>query len=382
MAAIEFFNSSYFASANCKAYYRFTSGALTTDSKGSNTLTAISDPAEDASGVFDGAVALDTNDAYSCPDNSADWMVTGNFSVGAWVKNSATAVNHYIAQASSFNPNVAGWWFSINTSGKLSFASGRNTGTTLHTDYEQAATTTTGISLTDGVWHFVVGVYDGYKLRTYVDGVLQATKSWVYYPVYDTTTYIRIGQNKRSSSAALYHFNGSLDDVWIINQALTSDDISYLYSGIPASTLEKHQGFKLLGYISQTPDPGADLCTGMIMTLTAHEAFTLGQVGYINSEGEIALADASAIATSSAVVMATSAIGANSSGIFLTSGVIHLHSLAPSWTRGSLIYLSESAGALTATAPTTTNSVTQIIGVALDTDILLLNPQLSQTIHS
>jgi len=51
-------------SANLKAYYRFESGALTTDSSGEgHTLTAISDPAESPSGKFGGAVYLDGNDA-------------------------------------------------------------------------------------------------------------------------------------------------------------------------------------------------------------------------------------------------------------------------------------------------------------------------------
>lgn len=53
-------------SSNLKAYYRFESGALTTDGSGnSHTLTAISDPAEaDTDFVLSGVITENLSDYY------------------------------------------------------------------------------------------------------------------------------------------------------------------------------------------------------------------------------------------------------------------------------------------------------------------------------
>jgi hypothetical protein len=134
--------------------------------------------------------------------------------------------------------------------------------------------------------------------------------------------------------------------------------------------------------ISLNPAPATDNYSGQDISLTAHEAFTLGQVGYLNSDGEVALADADGIATASATYIATAAINADAAGVFLRRGIIHLHTLAPNWTVGGLVYLSTDAGAMTQTAPSGTDDVIQILGRAIAADILDFDPQLSQVEHT
>lgn len=59
MAAVELINSSLFTDANLTAYYRLENGALTTDSKGSNTLTN-TNSVSDGTGIFGGAADFGT----------------------------------------------------------------------------------------------------------------------------------------------------------------------------------------------------------------------------------------------------------------------------------------------------------------------------------
>ena len=212
------------------AYYRFTSGALTTDSSANgHTLTDIGDPAEDASGVFGGAVVLDTNDAYSAADH-ANFQPTGAFTIGAWVKSTVTGATHYIFQSYSQNTNVAGITMYLSTAEKLAILLGRNTGAVNNTDYKSVVGVST--TLTNGSWHFCVFTWDTSYIRIYVDGVLDtAAVSWANAPGYAATNYVRVGCRNRTGTNEQF-FVGSLDDVFLINgTALSADQIAGIYWG-------------------------------------------------------------------------------------------------------------------------------------------------------
>jgi hypothetical protein len=129
--------------------------------------------------------------------------------------------------------------------------------------------------------------------------------------------------------------------------------------------------------------PAADTYVGFTIALTAHENMgAIGALGFINSSGEVALTDADAAATMPGCVMATAATLADASGVFLLPGsVIHLHTLAPAWTVGGLVYAGSGAGphtpgALNQTPPAGDSDIVQIVGVALAADILLFIPSL------
>jgi hypothetical protein len=135
--------------------------------------------------------------------------------------------------------------------------------------------------------------------------------------------------------------------------------------------------------IDIAPAPAADTWEGNVITLTAHENMgAIGAFGYINASGEVALTDADAAATMPGCVLSTAATLADASGVFLLPGsVIHLHTLAPGWTVGGLVYAGSgagphTAGALNQTPPAGDSDVVQIVGVALAADILLFIPSL------
>ena len=132
--------------------------------------------------------------------------------------------------------------------------------------------------------------------------------------------------------------------------------------------------------IGLTTAPAADTWEGNVVTLTAHENMALGKLCFINSDGEAALTDADGAATMPGCVMATAGTLADAAGVFLLPGsIIHLHTLAPSWTKGGLVYAgssgtSHTAGAINQGVPSGSGDQVQVVGVALAADILLFLP--------
>ncbi len=135
------------------------------------------------------------------------------------------------------------------------------------------------------------------------------------------------------------------------------------------------------GSIALTPAPTNDVTvSGTIITLTAGEALAFGDFVYVKSDGKMGKADADAIATSSCIAMAIATISNNAAGKFLMIGIARNDAWA--WTVGGLVYLSTTAGAATQTAPSGTDDVIQVLGVATHADRLYFNPQLTQVEHT
>lgn len=116
------------------------------------------------------------------------------------------------------------------------------------------------------------------------------------------------------------------------------------------------------------------------ITLTAGADLNFGDVGYIKSDGKVGLIDADAIASMSGLVMCIDAsIANNASGTFMFMGIARDDTW--NWTVGGLIYgtvTGTTGNTLSQTAPTGTDDVVQILGVALTADIMVFKPQLPQ----
>ena len=122
--------------------------------------------------------------------------------------------------------------------------------------------------------------------------------------------------------------------------------------------------------------------SGIVVSFVANEDQVFGDIGYINADGEIQIGDADAIATASCAAMAVESISADASGNYLLFGVARNDSW--NWTVGGLIYLSTdgvTGSVLTQTAPSGTDDVIQVIGVAIHADRMIFNPNLLQVEH-
>ena len=95
---------------------------------------------------------------------------------------------------------------------------------------------------------------------------------------------------------------------------------------------------------------------------------------------EVVEADASAIATARVIGIAPAAISDTATGTILLQGFIRDDTWT--WTTGSPLYLSETAGAMTHTAPTTDGAFVVVVGIALSPDVVYINPSVDIIEHA
>ncbi len=114
--------------------------------------------------------------------------------------------------------------------------------------------------------------------------------------------------------------------------------------------------------------PATTTVSGDIFSATAGENLVFGDIVYIKSDGKLWKGDADSAGLFPAQFMSTATISANASGVFLRDGFAGLASWT--WTVGGALYLSATAGAMTQTAPTATDSCTQVLGFALSATVV------------
>lgn len=217
--------SSWLLDGAVKAYFRFNTGALTTDSSGnSHTLTDISDPAEVA-GVFGTAADFDGNDAYSATDH-ADFKPTGKFTILFRIK-TTTGSTSGIFQSMSINSNYAGYRIGVLSSGKIYWHSGKNSGTTANTDYKELNGNT---AINDGSYHAVACSWDGSYMYIYIDGFLDSYIAWANAPVYAATNYVRVACFNSSGANGTY-LTGAIDELTVIHRSLSAEEIRAVSQG-------------------------------------------------------------------------------------------------------------------------------------------------------
>ncbi len=83
---------------------------------------------------------------------------------------------------------------------------------------------------TPNAWHHVVGLYDGSSMEIWVDGQLIAEKP-VSGQIATTNEPLYIG-TKHAGAPPSDYFNGLMDDLLIVDRALTPDEIIFLYQGV------------------------------------------------------------------------------------------------------------------------------------------------------
>lgn len=111
--------TSLFSSPNLQWYYRFNSGALTTDSKGSFTLTSHGSPS-DTSGKYGNGVDLNTSSYFS---RSSSLTSDGeSFSISFWVKDSSVCL--FSSNSGSYEFYIQNIPSTSKTSIHLEFTSG------------------------------------------------------------------------------------------------------------------------------------------------------------------------------------------------------------------------------------------------------------------
>lgn len=141
-----------------------------------------------------------------------------------------------------------------------------------------------------------------------------------------------------------------------------------------------HSGFDLIdGHAIDLEETlsANDTYTGITCYGQAYENLTQWQICYRN-DVKWGIADADAVATMPAIVIATATININNYGIFLLYGFVR-NDEWDAWTEGGLLYADEStagtAGGMIQThAGFGAGDQVQVLGIALQEKIILWNP--------
>src|SRR5258708_29572838 len=109
MAVIQLLDTPLFNLSSCVAYYRFLNGALTTDTKSTNTLTNNGTVAF-AAGQFGNGISITGNSQWMNANTNLG-ITGGNISIVGWFQmNTAPTTQQYnIAFQSDATNNVAYW---------------------------------------------------------------------------------------------------------------------------------------------------------------------------------------------------------------------------------------------------------------------------------
>ena len=166
-------------------------------------------------GQTGGALEFDGIDDYVAIAESSDFKFgTGDFSMGAWVKTSATTKS-YIIDNYQGTVGEVGCQIVMNADGTVCFEV--RGGTLLQI--------TSAVTINDGAWHHIFGSADrDSSMNLYIDGACAATGGNNSDKI-DNSNPVLIGVNTWQSDPLGSFFGGIIDDVRIYNCALDANDI-------------------------------------------------------------------------------------------------------------------------------------------------------------
>ena len=171
---------------------------------------------------FDG-----TSDYISCGNDSS--LVPSSITISLWFKTSgsASAIPRLLNKSYGGSPYDS-YFIRINN-GVLNFKIGVSSASV------QIAGTT---NVVDGIWHHVVGTYDGSQLKLYLDGNPEATPINETRAILENTTYNLTIGCELGAYGFSWPFTGDISNVAIYNTALSATNVSTLYNnGAPQATI-------------------------------------------------------------------------------------------------------------------------------------------------
>jgi len=185
------------------SYYKFDGNA--SDSTGGNDGTEVGNPTY-AQGMHSQAIGLDGDGDYVNCGNNASFDITAAITISAWIKGTFNNTLDRIIEK-GYN-----WMLCRGYGDNAAF-------------YCLGFGILEGsVTVNDNQWHHIAGVYNGYHLVLYVDGVADGVKP-ASGSLKVSTANVYIGGNTSKS------FNGLIDEVRIYSRALSAGEIRTLYSG-------------------------------------------------------------------------------------------------------------------------------------------------------
>ena len=119
--------------------------------------------------------------------------------------------------------------------------------------------------------------------------------------------------------------------------------------------------------------PADNAATGIVFSFIAGTTLAVGDVVYMHTDGEVAKADADAVTSMPAIGICVGSGTDGNAVDVLVQGIMHDTSAFDTFTVGADIFVSTTAGAVTATAPSGSGDTVQKVGVALHADMVYFN---------
>jgi hypothetical protein len=176
-------------------------------------------------GAGDKAASFDGVNDYVSTANDYLYDITGPITIGAWIK-----VNSFtIASQTILAKGNATWRLQRNGStNQLQFVCNGLTATTVNSTS----------NLNDGLWHHVMGTYNGNTLAIYVDGVLEASTAATGVLATNNIN-VRIAENAETTGR---YWNGAIHDARIYSVALSASQVAALYGLVGRWELNQTSG--------------------------------------------------------------------------------------------------------------------------------------------
>ena len=191
-------------------------GTTWTDLSGNGNIgTMINGPTYDYS---DSSIAFDGVDDYGSVAHNTSLNINNIITLSCWIKTSdanAALIDKRDSTADGYG------LFLVNSGG----------GGKLHLRINSFAQTSSGIILSDNVWHYVCGTYDGTYIRLYVDGNLDNAPINVGLSTMSTTGSLILGC-LFDLSYSIYTYSGKISNVQIFNRALSASEILQNYNAL------------------------------------------------------------------------------------------------------------------------------------------------------
>ena len=182
-----------------------------------------------------------------------------------------------------------------------------------------------------------------------------------------------------ASTAVLISNDLKLDsDSAVINMG-AGDDVTITHDGTTGATIS---GTPMVYQSLATATLADDTHAGVVLEMLAGESLAVGDWVYVDStDARVSKADANDTGDNGhypAIGVAVSAQGSAGSAVkILTHGTYNdSDGFGGDLTEGNLLYLSETAGGITATAPSDDGDMVQVVGVAIGPRDVFVNPSL------
>lgn len=197
-------------------------GTASPDATGNGHAGVVSGGATWSAGRINGGLALGGVDGQLAVSDAAGLDGMAELTVSAWVRvDSLPGLNYDIAGKNGSGGNS--YRLALDASGHPSFA----VRTTSNAWYSTGSVVTAPVALGVGTWHHLLGVYDGGRVRLFLDGNPVGDGPDVLSgPIYDSVGPFRLGA---ATGSSVEPFHGAVDEVRLYDAALGELDAVNLH---------------------------------------------------------------------------------------------------------------------------------------------------------